>query len=103
MSPKIATAIRSIIPALPDGSSAYLFGSASRSDGYADVDLLILYDSSLCQAARAHTEHKEFVDRVAEIAGAPVHLCLLSYFEEQASDFIVRVSAQPLIPKRTID
>jgi predicted nucleotidyltransferase len=66
---------------LPDGSSAYLFGSASRADRYADVDLLILYDSSLCPAARAHAEHKALVDRVAEIAGVPVHLCLLSYRE----------------------
>lgn len=103
MSPKIATAIRSIIPVLPDGSSAYLFGSASRSDRYADIDLLILYDPSLCPAARAHTAHKAVVDRVAEIAGAPVHLCLLSYSEEQASDFIARVSAQPLIIGPTID
>lgn len=82
---------------LPDGSSAYLFGSASRSDRYADIDLLILYDSSLCPAARAHAEHKAFADRVAEIAGAPVHLCVLSYREEQASGFIAQVSARPLM------
>jgi hypothetical protein len=81
-------AIQSIKPVLPDGSSVYLFGSASHSDRYADVDLLILYDPLLCPAARAHAEHKMFVDRMAEIAGAPVHLCLLSYCEEQANDFI---------------
>ena len=67
MSPKIATAIRSITPVLPDGSSAYVFGSASRSDCYADVDLLILYDSSFCPAARTHAEHKAFVDRVERL------------------------------------
>ena len=41
---------------------------------------------------------------VAEVAGAPVHLCLLSYCEERASDFIAQVSARPLIisPSRVL-
>jgi hypothetical protein len=97
-------AIRSITPALlPEGSSVYLFGSASRASRFADIDLLILYDPSICPAARAHAEHKAFVRRVEEKAAAPVHLCLLSYSEESASGFIAQVSATPLIinPSRT--
>ena len=97
ISPKIAGAIQSITPVLPDGSSVYLFGSASRSDRYADVDLLILYDPTLCPAARAHADHQAFVDTVAEMAGAPVHVCLLSYREERTNGFIGQVAAIPLI------
>jgi hypothetical protein len=65
------------------------------------VDLLILYDPSRCPAQRAHSDHQAFVDRVADLAGAPVHLCLLSYREELASGFIPLVSAIPLIIRPT--
>jgi hypothetical protein len=63
------------------------------SSRYNDVDLLILYDPILCPPERAHREHRVFVDRVAEMVDAPIHLCLLSYDEERATDFIGRVSA----------
>jgi hypothetical protein len=93
MLPKIVEAIQAIAPALPEGSSLYLFGSASRSDDYADIDLLILYDPSLCPASQAHHNHRALVRCVAEIGNGPVHLCLLSYHEDSVINFRERVSA----------
>lgn len=89
-------AIRSIIPALPEGSSVFLFGSALRSSQFSDVDMLILYDPTLCAPDRAHSEHKGFVDGIAKDIDVPIHLCLLTYQEERTTGFIAQVSAEAL-------
>jgi hypothetical protein len=81
---------------LPDGSSVFLFGSAAQTSRYNDVDLLILYDPTLCLPERAHREHKAFVDLAANEIGATIHLCLLTYHEERTTGFIAKVSAIPL-------
>lgn len=96
MSPGIRKEIRSIISALPEGSTVYLFGSAARGKRYNDVDLLILYDPALCPPSLAHKAHRAFVDGVAELLDAPVHLSLLTYAEERGAAFIARVRAVPL-------
>lgn len=68
-----------------------------QSDRYADLDLLILYDPFRCPAERAHHDHRAFIDGLAERLDVPVHLCLLSYREEQAAGFNTQVSAVPIL------
>ena len=96
MSPRIRREIRSIISALPEGSSVYLFGSAAHGRRYNDVDLLILYDPASCPPRLAHGAHRAFVAHVAGLFDVPVHLSLLTYAEERGAEFIARVRAIPL-------
>lgn len=89
--------IPSIISDLPSKSSAYIFGSASRSSVYNDLDILIIYDQFECPHNNAHNMHRKFVERLGDGFDTTVHLSLICYDEEKENSFIAKVSAVALI------
>jgi predicted nucleotidyltransferase len=90
---KTAKAIRSIICDLPDGSSAFLFGSVLRREDFNDVDVLILYNPLLCPPQTAWNAHGRFVNEVQKAFGKSVHLELLTFDEERETGFVARARA----------
>jgi hypothetical protein len=58
--------------------------------------LLVLYDPNSCAPQKSYDEHRAFVDKAAELLEAPIHLSLLTYYEEKSTGFIVEVSAIPV-------
>ena len=81
---------------LPDGSSAFVFGSYLRSHVPRDLDLLIIYDDSSCPADDAYNRHAEFVAAVQNKVDLPVHITLLSLVEACVTQFVAMSTAIPL-------
>src|SRR4029453_8512625 len=86
----------SFITRLPKGSQAYVFGSFLTRDQPKDVDVLILYDPSVCPPKSPYQTHALFIEEVREVYGLPVDITLLTYAEEQGSCFIHDTRAVPI-------
>lgn len=89
----------SITSKLPNSSTAFIFGSfLSRSDP-SDIDVLILYDPLEFKPEYAYRSHASFVGELQRLVALPVDLTLLTYEEEQSSDFIKDTRAIPFEEK----
>lgn len=81
---------------LPEGSSAFVFGSYLTNTNPRDLDLLIVYDSFLCPADDAFNAHADFVAVLQKTTGIRVHLTLLSVEEENRMQFRQCANAVPI-------
>ena len=81
---------------LPDGSEAFLFGSALRCDNPGDIDVLVVYDPSHCPPAEAYDLHRPFVLQVEHRTGRWVHLTLLTKSEEATVQLARQTRAEPI-------
>ena len=94
---------------LPKGSSAFVFGSCLSRSTPRDLDLLIVYDASICRAKEAYRAHASFVASLQEMVGIPIDVILLTIVEEAHSSFvecshavpIERVSSKSVLPSET--
>ena len=87
---------QSIITGMPDGSTAFVFGSVFRTTCPKDLDLLIVYDPSLCPPDNAYRAHVPITVRLRQEFGLPVDMTLLTYDEERSSHFIEVTGAFPI-------
>ena len=74
---------------LPEGTTAYVFGSFISAEFPNDLDILLLYDPSRCLPQNAYKEHLNFVEYLRVCSGLPVDVTLLTYDEQQQSNFLV--------------
>jgi len=81
---------------MPEGSQAYVFGSFLTTDQPEDIDVLILYDPSVCPPEGAYSAHALFAKNLRQLSGLPVDLTLLTYEEERSSRFIQDTKAVPI-------
>ena len=89
------TGIRSTTTALPEGSSAFIFGSFLTAAKPADLDVLVLYDPVTCDPRDAYGAHSEFLDAVNRLVRVPVDLTLLTYLEARGCRFLEDVGCLP--------
>lgn len=81
---------------LPEGSSAFVFGSYISGSFPRDLDLLIIYDGSICHPNEAYRAHAPFVAVLQETVGIPVDLTLLTTSEEARGRFVECSGAVPI-------
>jgi hypothetical protein len=81
-------AIPSITTNLPEGSVAYIFGSYLTCDNPRDLDVLVVYDATLCAPRTAYKAHRDFLCRLRNLSRLPVDSTLLTKAEERESGFI---------------
>lgn len=81
--------------ALPEGSTAFVFGSFLTAAEPADLDVLVLYDQMVCDPRFAYGTHLKFVDAVRRLVPIPVDLTLLSYMEAHECRFLDETGCVP--------
>lgn len=96
MSEMMTMVIPNIDTKLPDGSTAFVFGSFLYRTRPSDFDLLILYDSETCPSRDAYRIHEPFLTEAWRTLGTPIDVTLLTYEEEQSIHFVESSGAIPL-------
>ena len=74
--------------ALPEGSTAFIFGSYLTAAEPADLDVLVLYDPTTCDPRHAYSAHSNFLEAVRTLVALPVDVTLLSYNEARECRFL---------------
>ena len=78
---------------LPEGTTAYVFGSFINTEFPNDLDILFLYDPSKCLPQNAYKEHLSFIEYLKVCSGLPVDVTLLTYDEQRQSNFLAKSKA----------
>ena len=81
--------------ALPEGSTAFIFGSFLTAAEPADLDVLVLYDPMTCDPRHAYGAHSKFLEAVSALVPIPVDLTLLSYVEAFECRFLEETHCMP--------
>lgn len=88
--------IQSMHIKLPRGSKAFIFGSALGKAEPNDLDILIVYDSTVVAPERAYLRHKCFLDNIKGKTSLPTDITLLTRHEERQLKFIEQTGAKPI-------
>ena len=88
---------RSTTIALPESSTAFIFGSFLTAAEPADLDVLVLYDPVTCDPRDAYDAHSNFLDAVRRLVTIPVDLTLLTYMEAHGCRFLEETGWVPFI------
>jgi hypothetical protein len=75
---------------LPKWASVFVFGSVLQSQHPGDLDLLVVYNQTLCPAKQARLKAEKLVLSLANSINLRRHVVVLSEPEEQSVDFIKR-------------
>ena len=81
--------------ALPEGSTAFIFGSFMTAADPSDLDVLVLYDPVTCDPRDAYGAHAIFVDAVRRLVPVPVDLTLLAHMEAHGCRFLEQTGCVP--------
>ena len=73
---------------IPDWADVYVFGSAVHSQTPNDLDLLVVYELSLCPPEKAREEAEHLAEKLARNTNLQPHVVVLSKAEEQDVKFI---------------
>ena len=87
--------ILSTTTALPEGSTAFVFGSFLTAADPSDLDVLVLYDPGKCDPRDAYVAHSTFLDAVKTLVRVPVDLTLLTYMEAHGCRFLEQTGCVP--------
>jgi hypothetical protein len=79
--------IQSITSKLPNGAEIYVFGSSLWRQHPNDVDVLVVYDPTICPPENAHSSVAESIRSLADALGRPIHMTLLTRQEERGCAF----------------
>ena len=78
---------------LPDGISAFVFGSALRPEHSAqDLDVLFVYDPERIHPRAIYRALKLPIAQLSEVSGLSVHPAVLTIAEEQGDGFRARTA-----------
>ena len=86
---------RSTATALPEGSTAFIFGSFLTAAEPSDLDVLLLYDPIRCDPRDAYGAHATFLDAVKRLVPVPVDVTLLTYMEAHGCRFLEQTGCVP--------
>lgn len=75
------------------GIELYLFGSLLTSESSEDVDLVVVYDTSLIDIEKAIAIRRHLRSAIKKVAGMPADIVLLNVHEAEQTQFLNRVSA----------
>ena len=85
----------SITTALPEGSTAFVFGSFLTIAEPSDLDVLLLYDPTTCDPRDAYRAHAAFLGAVTQVVSVPVDITLLTHMEAHGCRFIELTGCVP--------
>ena len=84
---------------LPEGTEAYVFGSAKDRWPAHDIDLLVVYDPKHIYPMNAHAALRPHIDAIKRKLATPVHMVLLTTDEESDAHYI---ESQGCIPTTSL-
>lgn len=75
------------------GIELYLFGSLLTSESPEDVDLVVVYDSSIIDIDKAIAIRRHLRNAIMKFARMPADIVLLSVHEAEQTQFLNRIAA----------
>ena len=81
--------------ALPEGSTAFVFGSFLTAPEPSDLDVLLLYDPARCHPKDAYRAHANFLRAVERLVSVPVDVTLLTHMEAHGCQFLKQTGCVP--------
>lgn len=85
--------LRSESVAEQPGIKIYLFGSVLTSATPRDLDLVIIYDASQIDVAKAIVIRQKLREHIRKMVGIPTDIVLLSTGEVEQTRFLTRIEA----------
>lgn len=73
---------------MPNWARVFVFGSALHTKRPKDLDLLIVYDSTLCPASHARQNAEHLAATIGQTVGLSPHVVVLSEKEDKNISFI---------------